>query len=288
VALWAKALGLDAHILRWRGAKPAGDIEAAAREARYRLMGEWLMARGVRALCVGHTREDQAETFLLRLGRGSGLDGLAAMRPLAGFPLVEFRELAILRPLLSLERRPAREHLSALGQAWFEDPMNEDLRFGRARLRANWDALEGLGLSARRIADAALHLSRARDALDEVTVSVLARSCRLEGKLALIDREALVAAPRELALRALARLLMAVSGHTYRPRFEALERVFDWLAEGDIARGCTLHGCHIGRAPKAKAIFGPDSVQVSPEPPRRTRKGRKLQRSRNRHSAALS
>ena len=80
VAAWAKKAGLKAHVLVWRGKKPKSGIEALAREARYRLMGTWMTKQGINTLFVGHTEDDQAETFLLRLARGSGLDGLAAMR----------------------------------------------------------------------------------------------------------------------------------------------------------------------------------------------------------------
>jgi tRNA(Ile)-lysidine synthase len=286
VVRWATALGLKGHILKWRGPKPSSDIEAEARNARYRLMGAWLKRHGLGALCVGHTRDDQAETFLLRLARGSGLDGLAAMRPLAPFPLPDYRDIALVRPLLALERTVVRDHLEALGQPWLEDPMNTDMRFGRARLRRHRATLDDLGLTASRLADAAGHLSRARDALDAVTVAVLARACRLDGASALVERSALTAAPREVGLRALARLLMAVSGHTYRPRFERLERVLDWLEEGDVAQGCTLHGCRLGRAPKARAVFGSETVLISREPARRGVNSSHL--TRNGHGAAIS
>src|SRR5689334_5885658 len=80
VARWAKAAGLKPHALRWEGPHPNSDVEAQARQARYRLMGEWTRAHDITALYIAHTLDDQAETFLLRLIRGSGLDGLAAMR----------------------------------------------------------------------------------------------------------------------------------------------------------------------------------------------------------------
>jgi hypothetical protein len=167
--------------------------------------------------------------------------------------------------------------------------MNGDPRFDRARLRLRWDRFEEIGLTAARVADAASHLSRVREALDEVTVAVLARSCQFDGKVALIERRALIAAPREVGLRALARLLMVVSGHTYRPRFERLERVYDSLGSANVAKGCTLHGCRIARAPKAQAIFGAETVLIAPEPARRTRKGRELREgTRIWHSDAFS
>jgi len=272
VQRWATSVGLKAHALRWKGVKPTNDIEAQAREARYRLIGSWLARNAVQGVYVAHTRDDQAETFLLRLARGSGLDGLSAMRPQAPFPVDQFRHVSIVRPLLSFGREDLRGYLERLEQPWLDDPMNDDTRFRRSALRQHRQVLDALGLTASRLADTADHLARARDALDEVTIAVLARSCRLEGRTALLAREALVAAPREVALLALARMLMAVSGNTYRPRFERLERVFAWLENGSLSRGCTLHGCHIGRAPKRTAIFGEETVLIAPEPPRRTRK----------------
>ena len=87
VARWAKAAGLKAVTLTWRGDKPKTGVEAAARDARYRLMGAWLKKHKITTLLVGHTQDDQAETFLLRLARGSGLDGLSAMQPHAPWPV---------------------------------------------------------------------------------------------------------------------------------------------------------------------------------------------------------
>lgn len=91
-ARWARAAGLKAHVLSWKGKKPAADIEAAAREARYRLMGECCARNGIGALYVAHALEDQAETFLLRLARGSGLDGFA---PCARLRPIRWRAMAI-------------------------------------------------------------------------------------------------------------------------------------------------------------------------------------------------
>jgi tRNA(Ile)-lysidine synthase len=268
VVRWARKLGLKAHLLRWAGEKPGGDIEAAARDARYRLMGAWCRKHGITALYVGHTRDDQAETFLLRLARGSGLDGLAAMRPLSPYPVSGFAELGLVRPLMAFERDALRTHLTGRGQEWIEDPMNADPRFGRVRIR---EALGVLGIPAERFADAAAHLGRAREALDAVTEAVLRRACRPDGAGILVEAAALTSAPREVGLRALARLLMTVSDQPYRPRFERLERLFDRLAQDRLGAGCTLHGCKIGPAPASRAYFGSDTLLISPERGRRPR-----------------
>ncbi len=214
---------------------------------------------------MAHTRDDQAETFLLRLMRGSGLDGLAAMRAVAPFPLPGFAELGIVRPLLALERDAVRAHLAAKKLAWLDDPMNDEDRFARVRLRKLIPVLEEAGLSRQRIAAAAAHLSRAREALDAVTAAVLARVARPHGHAIHVDAAALVAAPREVGLRALAQMLMAVSGQAYRPRFERLERLFDSLAAGRLGGGATLHGCRVFFIPAAEGAFGAGTLAIARE-----------------------
>ncbi|MEI9991148.1 MAG: tRNA lysidine(34) synthetase TilS [Rhizomicrobium sp.] len=265
VMRWARAAGLKARTLRWTGPRPTADIEAAARAARYRLMGEWARANGIAALYVAHTRDDQAETFLLRLMRGSGLDGLAAMRALAPFPVPGFRDLGIVRPLLALERDAIRDHLAARKLAWLEDPMNGEDRFARVRLRKLIPALEEAGLSRQRIAAAAAHLARAREALDAVTAAVLARVARPRQDGLDVDASGLAAAPREVGLRALAQLLMAVSGQAYRPRFERLERLFDRLRDGGLGGGATLHGCRVFFVPGKSGAFGAGTLRIARE-----------------------
>ncbi len=265
VTRWAKALGLRAQALRWDGPPPQADIEAAARAARYGLMGAWARRKKIAALYVAHTGDDQAETFLLRLMRGSGLDGLAAMRPLAPFPLAGFGDLRVVRPLLGLERDAVRAYLRGRGQGWLEDPMNADDRFARIRLRKLLPALEEAGLSRARIADAARHLGRAREALETVSLAVLARAAKPVDGAVQVDAAALAAAPREVGLRVLAQLLMGVSGHAYRPRFERLERLFDRVCADQVGGGCTLHGCRIFSAPSGKGVFGRGTLVIAPE-----------------------
>ena len=267
----ARRLGLAAHVLRWTGPRPAGGIEAAAREARYRLMGAWLKRHKFATLYVGHSEDDQAETFLLRLARGSGLDGLSAMRPLAPYPHADFPGLTLARPLLTLSREELRAWLAALGEDWVEDPMNEDPRFDRVRMRRLAPALAEVGLTPARIALAAAHMADAREALELVTAAVIERACRPapDGQGLLVDPAALAAAPRELGLRALAALLQTVSGAAYRPRFAALERLYGRVAGGTLGGGATLSGCRVGPAPAGERVFGPATLRIAAEKPRK-------------------
>jgi len=263
----ARKLGLDCEVLSWKTSKPKSDIEARAREARYRLMGEWCRANGVAFLYVAHSQDDQAETFLLRLARGSGLDGLSAMRDIAPFPLESFSGLSLVRPLLSTARDDLRRFLQARAIEWHEDPMNADPRFARVRFRVIRSELEKAGLTAARIAAAARHLARAREVLERDTTLLLDTIVRRDGARLLIDGPALASAPRELGLRALAELLKQTGGQTYRPRFEQLETLFDSLSSGRFAAR-TLHGCRLGAAPKRLAIFGSGTLLLEKEPGR--------------------
>ncbi len=264
-AAFARKAGLAAHILLRKGPVPRSGIEAVARDARYGLMGNWMRRHGLATLYVGHTLDDQAETFLLRLGRGSGLDGLSAMRALAPFPLPPFADLNLVRPLLRVPRAGLRDFLRERNQTWLEDPMNSEARFARSRIRGLMPALEAAGLPPSRIADAAAHLARARAALELVTEAVIARAARADGARVLLDSGALMAAPREVGLRGLAGLLMAVSGEPYRPRFDALERLFDNIADGKLGRGSTLHGCRLFPAPRASQLFGEKTLVLARE-----------------------
>jgi tRNA(Ile)-lysidine synthase len=264
---WAIKAGLKAHMLTRRGPVARSGIEAWARDARYRLMGNWLIKHQICTLLVGHSLDDQAETFLLRLARGSGLDGLSAIRSFAPWPVLGFAQLRVGRPLLSISREALRNYLNGIGQDWLDDPMNEDNAFDRVRIRKMVPALASAGLSIERIAAAAAHLARARETLEIVTQAVLARAVRKSPQGVFLDAAALAGAPREVGLRALASVLMAVSGQPYRPRFESLERLFNALAEGKLGGGATLHGCHIRPSRKDFASF---SLLVRPESPRKT------------------
>jgi tRNA(Ile)-lysidine synthase len=272
-ASWAKSAGFKSRTLVWRGVKPRSNVEDGARDARYRLMGDWCRANGVPAVLLAHTRDDQAETFLLRLGRGSGVDGLSAMRPRAPFPLPGYDGIEVLRPLLDIGRDELRADLRSRGASWLEDPMNEDTRFARVRIRVAMKALEIAGVSTARIAQAAGHLGRAREALEAATREFLAHHARFEADgRACLDGVALRAEPREVGLRALSTILMRVSGQAYRPRFERLENLYENL---NRSAGLTLSGCRIGLAPKDFRHFGAATLEVRRETPRRKVAARK-------------
>lgn len=265
----ARAHGLKAAVLTREGAAPAADIEAFAREARYRLLGAQAQRLRQAAVYVAHTEDDQAETFLLRLARGSGVDGLGAMKPMAPFPVPGCDGLVLVRPLLAFSRRELRDYLAAHGQSWIDDPMNEDSRFARVRVREAWPFLETLGLGRSRLAATAARLARARAALEAAADDLATRCLRRHGDDVLLDADCLAAAPEEIGLRVLADTLMMLSGRTYRPRLERLERLYRAICGGALGGGCTLHDCRIATAPRKIATGGGRLVRLRRESGRR-------------------
>jgi tRNA(Ile)-lysidine synthase len=265
VVAWAKAIGLKAYVLSGEGKAPANGVEAYARQLRYRLMGEAAKKKKLKAIYVAHTEDDQAETFLLRLARGSGVDGLSGMRTIAPYPDPDFAGLVLARPLLSFSRAVLRNHLKALGQDFIDDPMNADPRFARVRIRQAWPELAALGLTPTRLSQACSHLSRARGALEVTAAAVMSRACQPHKDGILLDPDALREAPKELALRTLAHVLMLVSANPYRPRFERLASLFAALSQNNLGGGRTLHGCHLSPAPKRLQIFGKSTLLVQRE-----------------------
>jgi tRNA(Ile)-lysidine synthase len=248
VAGWLDRHDIDRRVLTWRGDKPASGVQAAARDARYALMTAWCRRHSVLHLLVGHHREDQAETFILRLDRGSGPDGLAAMPMVAETPW-----LRIVRPFLGLGRAELREFLAAEGQDWIEDPSNRDAAFARVRVRRALAVLDaghdGDDTLARRLAGAASRLGRARHALERATAALLARSVTIYPTgHAMVDMAAIAAAPADLSLRALSRIVTCIGGRAHGPRLERLERLHARMAEDGPRRGTTLGGCLLSPA----------------------------------------
>lgn len=243
VARWSFGLGIPHRTLRWAGKKPASAIQARAREARYALLARAACEIGSMArpapVVAAHTREDQAETFVMRLSRGSGLAGLAAMRPvseIAGAPPVP-----LLRPLLGVSRGELREFLRVRGQHWIEDPSNEEPRFERVRIRR----AIGAGLpAAASLARAAELFGRLEDAMEPQIHRFLARGAVAPAGFASFDLAMLGGEHPATLSRALARLIRAIGGAAYPPDRRSLESLVDKLRRPRF-RGATLGGCRL-------------------------------------------
>ncbi|WP_306029084.1 tRNA lysidine(34) synthetase TilS [Stappia sp. MMSF_3263] len=242
VAALAGRLGLPCRILVWSGPKPASNRQAGARAARQALLVAAARELGAEALVLAHHLDDQAETFLIRLARGSGVYGLAAMDGIAAWQDDEGLSLPVLRPLLVFAKERLVATCRVADVPWCEDPSNDDVAYTRTRMRALMPQLAGEGLDAETLGRTAGRLARAAAALDVLVEQTLARHATFHPagpvRVAVTD---LAGLPREVLLRLLARLLRMTGGEAYPPRLERLERLAGQLAGGPSVQS-TLAG----------------------------------------------
>jgi tRNA(Ile)-lysidine synthase len=234
VARLCAELGLSHDILKWHH-DGQGNLQDAARRGRLRLLSDWARDRGIGAVALGHTQDDVAETFLMRLARDAGVDGLAAMTAQR-----EVGGVLFVRPLLMASRAALRAWLRARGVRWAEDPSNEDDRFQRVRMRQALVALADVEIGADRIAALAQRMAELRAALDAAAADAAGRIARRDRGDVLFDVAGLAALPFELQRRLLVAALIWVSSAEYGPRRAEQERFVAAVLAG---RAMTLSGC---------------------------------------------
>lgn len=246
VAAIARHRGLAARVLIWEGAKPKSGIEAAARQARYRLLVAAARETGATHLLTAHTLEDQAETFLMRLERGSGIFGLAAMRS-----AIDLDGLVLFRPFLSVPRARLAATTAAAGLSAHDDPMNADPRFLRVRMRRLLPALAEASIDAAALAATAARLAQAADAIDAAVNEVVAATVAVDAfSVVSIRTDAFAAAPAEVRFRLLVRLLQAIGGEEYPPRSAQVDALQIALLAPTATRK-TLAGVLVEKRPDA-------------------------------------
>lgn len=234
VAEVCAGLGVPHDVLRWHW-DGQGNLQDRARRARRRLIADWAAPLGITHVALGHTADDQAETFLMRLAREAGVDGLSGM-------VAETVSHGViwLRPLLGHGREDLRAYLRARDLVWVEDPSNEDPHFERVKARRALAALAPLGIEAGTLIRVAAQLAEARAALEAQVAMLVADHARIEAGDVLIDRAALAEQPAEIQRRFLSHALRWVASAEYGPRRAALARLLDDIA---AARRATIHGC---------------------------------------------
>jgi tRNA(Ile)-lysidine synthase len=244
----ARKLGIRHRILRWTDRKPKTGLQEAARHARYRLLSAAARRAGAQHILTGHTLDDQAETVLLRMARGSGLTGLGAMaretpldeRLAGGGPpprksssRTQPRPFLVVRPFLDLPKARLIATLEASGHAFASDPSNRDPRFTRARWRELMPALAREGLDARRLAVLARRLRRAESSLElavDAATGFASISGWTNGGRVALDAEKFIRLPAEVAIRLLGRAIAHAAGRMPL-RLGRLEALYETLAE---------------------------------------------------------
>jgi len=259
----ATTLDIEHRTVRWIGGKPKTGVPSAAREARYRLLAQAAQRHGALHIATAHTQDDQAETVVMRLSRGSGLAGLAAMARQSN------REGRLLvRPLLDVPKSRLIATLNKAGVAFADDPTNRDPRFTRPRLRALMPALAAEGADARGLARLASRLARANAAL-EIMADGAERYLASIDTAAGFDLAAFAALSEEIRIRLLLRAVNRAGheGPAELGKVESLLQAMDMAARrvkpkvGHVQFKQTLAGAvvsiaagriHIGPAPRRR------------------------------------
>lgn len=235
VAGVCRDLGVPHETLRWHCEQVTGNLPDQARRARYRLLAEWARCNSLGCIAIAHTLDDQAETFLMRLAREAGVDGLAAM-----VPHWQQNGATFCRPTLGVERRELRDVLRERGIDWIDDPTNSDSAYDRPRARMALAALKDVGISARGLSNVAQHLAEVRTSLYWYVFLAAQSHVRFAKGDAYIARKGFRTLTRDVARRLLQELLKWISGAEYAPRGRSVELMLESIRGGT---GMTLHGC---------------------------------------------
>lgn len=248
-----KKLGLDCKIFCWTDEKPTTGLEAAAREARYKMMTDWCHQNNIDTLLVAHQADDQIETFLMNLARGSGLVGLSAMQQ------ISYRDgIRIVRPLLGVFRQELIEYCQKNDIKYFSDEMNYDDKYTRVKIRQNRHLLsEKLGISDNRILLAIENLGRTRDALESDLEPKIKNV--LYKDYALFPDSFLFDEPTDIGLKLLGTLIKIIGGDNYQPRLNSLNNALSKLkSECKFTLGhCTI------RHFKGQILIVPEGAKTS-------------------------
>ncbi|MCZ8335793.1 MAG: tRNA lysidine(34) synthetase TilS [Rhodobacteraceae bacterium] len=236
VAAHCAELGVPHAVLEWRW-DGRGNLADAARRGRMAALADWARAAGLAAVALGHTQDDVAETFLMRLARDAGVDGLAAMAARR-----EVGGMTFLRPLMAIARAELRGWLLSRGLDWAEDPTNEDARFARVRARRAVAAMADAGVAAEQIAALAGRMADVRAALDGAVAEAAARIARLDRGDVILEGVGLAQLPVEIRRRLMRAAVMWIGSAEYGPRGAELERFIAAALEG---RAATLGGCRM-------------------------------------------
>ena len=240
VAEQAARLGLPHEVLDWRW-DGQGNLQAAARDGRWAAIRRWSDASGVDTILLGHTEDDQLETLLMRLARGSGIDGLT------GMARADWRDgLRVVRPLLDVPRAVLRNWLRQQKIPWCDDPSNEDPRFDRVRARQMFAQLETLGLSRKRLLQTAEHMQAAHLSLQRAAQDFARSHVRQDTGDLVFDKAALALDKEDAPRRVMVAALAWVGGSTYKPRFD---NMLDAVTQAVKGRTVTLGGCILSAEP---------------------------------------
>jgi tRNA(Ile)-lysidine synthase len=218
---------------------PQKNIEANLREIRYEILTNFCKKNDIEFLFFGHHLGDIAENFIIRLFRGSGLDGLSPIQKIS-----EINGIKIMRPFLEISKDELKNYLVAKNIEWFEDETNDDEKFLRNKIRKFLASFDDKNLLEKRIYNASLEIAKTRDFFDEIMsgyeLQIIEQTAE---NLILINRRKLGEVNQAIALKILAKILMKIGDKKYKPRKEKLIRFYEYLIADGVIKKREFYGC---------------------------------------------
>jgi len=256
VCKWASALGLGCDILAWQHDEPTSRVQEKARTGRYQLMSDWCASNGFDGVITAHHGDDQAETMLMRLARGSGVDGLSGMSERS-----EIFGLTVFRPLMNVTCNDLRNVLKQADHDWLEDPANSDENYERVRVRGAMSTMEQVGIDRQALNLSAKRLSRARSALEMVADEFMGKGVTVfDTGHCVIERASFESQPDEIQIRVLTRLVMWAGGAQVAVRMAKVERLLERVNSAKH----TLAGAQIA-VRKNTLVIGREFGRINPQ-----------------------
>jgi tRNA(Ile)-lysidine synthase len=247
VAEYCAELGIVHETLEWKGWDGRGNLQQAARDARYSKISEWALRHDIKTVAMGHTADDQAETVLMRLSRRSGVDGMTGMQSRALRHGVTW-----VRPLLRTRRAALRAYLVKEQIVWHDDPSNEDQSYDRIKARKALELLAPLGINIEGLTDVAAQMREARKALEWHSFIAAKEIATVKAGAIVLSERGMRVLPDEIQRRLLNKAICWVSGSEYGPRRDALANIMGALKNGMAG---TADGCHVRRISGAIWVF---------------------------------
>lgn len=217
---------------------PKKNIEAELREVRYQMLHSFCVKNKIQFLFLGHQLDDVAENFLIRLFRGSGLDGLSSIAE-----ILQLEKIQLIRPFLDFTKDDLKSFLQSKKIKWFEDETNQDEKFLRNKIRKFLSSFEDKNLLQKRIKNTADEMSKMRDSFDEEMLDKAKAVLGFKDNKFLLNLKKFNEIEEKIALKILALIAIEISGRNYKPRLEKLKKFYNWILTDKNHKAHDFYGC---------------------------------------------
>lgn len=229
-------------VKEWDG-KYQKNLEAEARKNRYKLLFSVCKDYNIKYLCIGHHIDDQVETFLLNVARGSGLDGMCAMPK-----IISVNGIKIIRPMLELSKQECRKYLTQLNVKWCEDKSNQNIKYKRNKLRFLLEQIEDRDLITKRVASAVSMLQEVKDVVDNVIDNILTNKeiilFNKDHNEFVIKQEEFLKLKLYIQKSIITKIIIKITNREYKLRLYQIENILDSIKNKEQFKR-TLSGCII-------------------------------------------